>query len=103
MQWGRGLFRLWVLLSCLWLIVAGAVAVVDWRDHGTPMPAEYCKDVEPNRVEGCEEGQRKAIAETNNRRIVTVAIVTMPPLVVLILGIALCWVISGFRPPEHSG
>ncbi|MET3307921.1 hypothetical protein ABIE86_004486 [Bradyrhizobium diazoefficiens] len=110
MQWGRGIFRLWIVLSALWLIVAGAFATADWRDHPMPVPPELCKDIEPNRVVGCEEGQKKGREQVTVRRQVTVAIVTVPPLAVLLIGIGLgwggSWLVSGRpgqRPPRTPG
>lgn len=82
MQWGRGIFRLWIVVSALWLILAGAFAVADWREHPMPVPPELRKEIEPNRVAGCAEGQRKGRETVTARRQITVAIVTVPPLVV---------------------
>jgi hypothetical protein len=59
MRWGRGLFRLWVVVSVLWLIVGGAFAVVDWRNYGVPVEPELCKELErPERVADCGKIRR---------------------------------------------
>jgi hypothetical protein len=100
MRWGRGLFRLWVVVSVFWLVAAGAFAAVDWRDHPMPIPPEFCKHIEPDRVAGCEKGQTSGREEVTTRRQITIAVVIAPPLVLLIIGLAMWWVMIGFRPSQ---
>ena len=105
MLWRRGLFRLWVVISVLWLIVAGAFATMDWRNHQMPIEPQYCKEIEPpERVANCEKSQAEGRVEVASRRQITVAVVFAPPLVTLVLGLALWWVEIGFRPrpPDAS-
>lgn len=36
MRWRRGLFRVWVLVSSIWIIGVAGAAIADWRDHPAP-------------------------------------------------------------------
>jgi hypothetical protein len=86
-------------------IVAGTFATIDWRNHPMPIEPQYCKQIEPpERVANCEKSQADGRVEVASRRQITVAIVIAPPLVMLVLGLALWWVAMGFgpRPPAAS-
>jgi hypothetical protein len=99
----RGLFRLWLVLSVLWI---GGVGVVTWREY----PGDW--------VRICAEGERPSIggcipplppgytlrdvnftqpfweAPAIHRGIV---LAVVPPAFVLALGSALIWTVRGFR------
>jgi hypothetical protein len=83
--WRRGLFRLWVVISVLWLVVAGTFATVDWRNHPMPVEPQYCKELEPpERVANCEKSQAEGRVEVASRRQITGVIVIAPPLMMLV-------------------
>lgn len=63
-----------------------------------PVPPELCKELEPDRVAGCEEGQISGRREVTTRRQITIAVVFAPPLALLIFGLAMWWVVTGSRP-----
>jgi hypothetical protein len=93
-QWGRGLFRLWVVLSLIWLIGVGAFAYTDWRSHLMPIESQFCKDLEtPDRVPNCEKSQAESRAEVSTRREVTIAAGIAPPFVCWFLA----WHCGGWR------
>jgi hypothetical protein len=104
MAWriARGLFRLWLVLSVLWI---GAVGVVTWRTWETPpwslpsicdVPAnERSEDWDCSwfaRVEAefMDEDQRARWATA-------ILLALLPPAFVLALGSALVWALRGFR------
>lgn len=66
-----------------------------------PFPPEPCQDIEPNRVAGCEEGQRKGSVSVAARQQTTVAtcdgaaLSGPAPRDGTVLGLA------GFWPPRH--
>ena len=103
MLWRRGLFRLWVVIGVLWLIVAGTFATIDWSPDAN-RASVLQTDQAPERVANCEKSQADGRVEVASRRQITVAIVIAPPLVMLVLGLALWWVAMGFgpRPPAAS-
>jgi hypothetical protein len=94
MNWARGLFRLWLILSVLWI---GGVGWVTWKDF----PDDW--------VRVCEQGEppisclppgfvidpRPWWADPAIHRGIVLAVVA--PAFVLALGSALVWAFRGFR------
>ena len=120
---GRGLLRLWVVLSVYWVLVIGAstwstlrvdalVPVPDFATEGTN--ADLFKPVDPEEVgwgvsipfdclsDDPRTPPRKCYLEDHSkeraRQIKTGAVLAFaPPIGVLILGLAFAWVVRGFR------
>ena len=120
---GRGLLKLWVVLSVCWVLVIGAstwstlrvdalVPVPDFATEGTN--ADSFKPVDPEEVrwgvsipfdclsDDPRTPPRKCYLEDHSkeraRQIKTGAVLALaPPIVVLILGLAFAWVVKGFR------
>jgi hypothetical protein len=91
---GRGLFRLWLVLSVLW--VAG-VGYLTWKDYPDDR-VRVCEQGEPAR--GCLPpgfviDRDPLWADPAFHRGILLALV--PPAFVLALGSALGWALRGFR------
>jgi hypothetical protein len=97
----RGLFRLWLVLSVLWI---GGVGYVTWRTFVYP-EIVICEEVEAPAEGSClprslvrelqpewDEDQRAAFQ-------FALVLALVPPAFVLALGSALIWAIRGFRRP----
>jgi hypothetical protein len=91
----RGLFRLWLVLSVLWI---GGVGVVTWWTLPEARPSmDEIYDAVPGKTPSLEEisEQRKARRRTAIQFASIEALV--PPAFVLALGSALVWAFRGFR------
>jgi hypothetical protein len=95
----RGLFRLWLVLSVLWI---GGVALATWRD---PIYNEVavCEEVEAPPPGSCLPRswvlKLQPFTDKTRREVVQFALVLalIPPVFVLALGSALAWAFRGFR------
>lgn len=98
MNWERGLLRLWLLISVLWIIGAGAIVYDElveslrtWFELGVFLP-------EPSPGDGTGEGgsidylQRTA---TFYRIGALAALLFGPPAGALLLGVAIGWIFGG--------
>jgi hypothetical protein len=102
LQVARGLFRLWLVLSVLWI---GGAGVVTWRDFQRNELPSYCELPASERSEtlsfNCPaEARSAAIWRTEARPLIIWyggALALVPPAVVLVLGSALVWAFRGFR------
>ena len=108
MRVGRGLFRLWLVLSVLWIgAVVGAVGWVTWTDF-TDDPA--CRLVSLLTGANCfppvrglppgfyvEHPQEIILANRSGAVQRGIPLALLPPAFVLALGAALVWAIRGFR------
>ena len=99
MRVARGLLRLWLVLSVLWI---GGVGVVIWRTfpEGSRPPSvtfRRTNDLKIGTVLGLDASS--PIWIRNNARPLQTAILLalIPPAFVLALGSALIWAIKGFR------
>jgi len=107
-NWKRGAFRLWVLIAVIWI---GSTAWIETRPSA-PNSTDIFSDIpSPRSRQGCEDAAKAeprvnveacvALApEQNWRDAQKFALALLPPLGVLIFGLAFCWVISGFRPRQ---
>lgn len=112
MNWKRGLFRLWVLASVIWIVGAGTwlradtflaeyVAKTSDRLSITAVPdgpwlnyrQEYVKFTPPQRVALAKARQRRAQAELLS----VASILLLPSLAAFAIGAAGVWVSRGFR------
>jgi hypothetical protein len=74
----RGLFRLWLVLSVLWI---GGVATVTWQAFPVDVP-EWAGPAGPVQREAIRTGAEMAL---------------IPPVLVLALGSSLIWAFRGFQ------
>jgi hypothetical protein len=97
--WGRGLIRVWLLATVLWIGFAG------WIEISTKPPFDPSKPfkvIEPNGTE--HEGIIDPFAPKPpppKSMLATAGVIFGPPATVLIFGLALRWVIRGFRPYQN--
>jgi hypothetical protein len=94
----RGLLRLWVVLSVLWI---GAVAFVTWQDwresHVSWNAILQFDQTEQHKVSPkFDPAEYEAFkARANIERGVEIALI--PPIIVLAIGLLFVWVVRGFR------
>ena len=130
MNWKRGLFRFWLFVSLMWLAGAGSIAVLEnspvMEQRRTPTAAESA-DCEAKLLLKTSDSEQlldfssegtpldtTGLTPICSRKIVefvrvwnlpewrvTAAIVGAPALV-LVLGIAIGWVASGFRNSRRT-
>ena len=106
----RGLFRLWVVASVLWMLFVGVMTWQTWpvvlkaSSETVVLENGYAKPpFDPSKPFTDDTGQMwanaRALFEAERRDAVVkgASIAIAPPLVVFILGMALLWVVRGFR------
>jgi hypothetical protein len=90
----RGLLRLWVALSVLWIV---GTAIATW----TELPAEtggfVPANVPANQFDPVEFQAFKTRMETRTVIEHGVKLALIPPVLVLALGVISVWVVRGFR------
>jgi hypothetical protein len=84
MNWSRGLFRGWVVVSVLWLATVGAAFAAAWIE------AASWDAVAPRVV-------AETAAERRDRLMGWAALALAPPAALLALGLVGAWVARGFR------
>jgi hypothetical protein len=85
MRFARGFLRLWLVLSVLWIVAIGTVAVSSLPPPDPPRGA-IISDLQLELL-----GSRKIAIQT------AIKIAIIPPVLVLVFGSALGWAIRGFR------
>jgi hypothetical protein len=97
MNWKRGLFRLWLVLSLCW--IAPMVALV-WGDLGShEITPDYTK-WSAETLAKAERGETLSVSDYPPDwpgRLATGGIIIGPPIAALLLGSALLWAGRGFR------
>jgi hypothetical protein len=95
----RGLFRLWLVLTVLWI---GGVGVATWRSF--PIPIECERPFDPDaylagkpQKEGCTWLERVKAPFVMEIVQDGILLALLPPIFVLALGWALVWAFMGFR------
>jgi hypothetical protein len=86
----RGLLRLWLVLSILWI---AAVCIHAYTEGILPPPSGYTLELKPGQLGDVEVFGRLVLIDEMH-----VAWALGPPVAVLIVGAALAWAIAGFRP-----
>jgi hypothetical protein len=110
-NWKRGLLRAWIVTTCCWVILIGIFSGVpravttywDFRNVPLEMRADaYAASRWPGTPVGETERQR-ALRELGGRLHLAdeavlkfLWIALLPPLVVMMLGVATVWVLRGF-------
>jgi hypothetical protein len=103
---GRGLFRLWVVASVVWVCTVGAVTWSIMPEKKPPFDPskpyeEFVPDSapEPPSKPGMfDDLVRDAERNTVVQHAAETALI--PPVLVLVLGVALGWAVKGFRANE---
>lgn len=101
MNWKRGLLRVWVVTSAVWLILVGSNLAIDSSTsrqiERPPTEAEVgaCMDYRPG--PWCSADIVEAIRSWTMPGWSAAVFTLAPPLLVLGLGLAITWVIRGFR------
>ena len=101
----RGLFRLWLVLSVLWI---GGVGVVTWRTFPVlPVPEWYTPPCELPANERSDDWDCSWLARVKDQLTMdkeqraalqsAILLALVPPAFVLALGSALVWASKGFR------
>lgn len=136
MQWARGFFRVWIIISILWIGVVVMIAKPEtypllWHgskwDIGTPTGHQFILDASMTREQleqtldsalrqeearaghKLESGIREVLLNHVDERerardqapqiwLITI----LPPIALLLLGIAIGWVLSGFRSSKPA-
>jgi hypothetical protein len=94
----RGLFRLWLVLSVLWI---GGVGVATWRTFPIPVLPSICDLPANERSEDwdCSFSWLQRVKAPFVMDIIqdNILLALVPPIFVLALGLALVWAFRGFR------
>jgi hypothetical protein len=104
---GRGLLRLWVVLSVCWVVAIGAITwstfpherwlpVAPWvrPRHANDVFIPDCPQPDPKvNQEVCSLDSEARVEAIKRGAVLAFA----PPIGVLILGVAFAWVVKGFR------
>jgi hypothetical protein len=106
MHWGRGLVRLWLVSSVLWIIVATVVFTVPNSlvniIFAWPEAVRYAKTTNPNASFPFEGLPDVADINAHDAAIENLWHFALfgfgGPIAVLVFGIAIWWVVQGFKP-----
>jgi hypothetical protein len=122
MNWRVGFFRVWILLSAVWISAAIWVQNIPPIASGAPpfdetspflkvvpgVKMEALSDCETTAaqnahvdLQNCVEYFQDARLQTMDRYMKKTTWVLMPPLAALFFGAAIGWVFRGFRHPEQ--
>ncbi len=118
-NWRRGLMRLWIAASIVWLVAAGAVLQKDirqdvstlQRDASWLMEAEIAQSKTLPMSPSDEEAPKlrplrpsdfplKSTSLAQDRLMLSAIVVFLPPILAFALGRAGLWIMSGFRSKE---
>ena len=94
MNWKSGLFRTWLLLSIIWLVWASTFAVLE-----SSMKYRECVGTNTTGIECLIE----SLIFTRDGQLPDLTVWTLilsVPVVVLGLGVAIAWILGGFRDPN---
>jgi hypothetical protein len=89
MNWSRGLLRLWMVLSVLWLIIVGAAFIAQ------PEPIFHFSDRDITKVPDRE--LLAAAASVRSQQLTFLAAGLGVPATTFVLGWGLLWAVRGFR------
>jgi hypothetical protein len=92
MQIGRGLFRLWVVASVLWVLVVGVMTWQTW-----PAQTDFFDAFKSTPPDTDTPPWAKPDPGARDELISASYIAVAPPVAALILGMSLLWVVRGFR------
>jgi hypothetical protein len=125
-NWGRGLIRLWLLFTALWVGVVFSLSTphTQFSDYGNAkielQRVEFAQEnarvaessaLETSKPQIREERKQLAIAAAQARRLMAsaqasllhiISVALFPSAIVLAVGIGFRWVMFGFRPSQNS-
>mgnify|MGYP006960000464 CR=1 FL=1 len=124
-RWARGFFRMWVCISALWCLAFFLSATNSWRDTSSYCQSAYTKtgralvglqivnevdgeiiwksaaDKTPNLIAAIDSDLGKcrelAMERHRNDARTFVAVAVIVPAIALALGVAIGWILTGFR------
>jgi hypothetical protein len=120
-SFGRGLFRIWLVLSCIWVAVVGTMsfwAMSSNPNHLGPRPPQECVNAKTAEecfaiLEKLGKNPFEAFGTLDNgpifygqpdnaaNKIFPIArLALLPPALVLIIGAGFAWALRGFRPRQ---
>jgi hypothetical protein len=115
-RWKRGFFRIWILVALLWgatIVWVQINASPPPFDPNMPFKIWYDDLPSPRTHSGCEDAAKKeplVIVETcveyayarNRKDAEKVLLVVVPPLLLLMFGVGIGWIVRGFKPQSTS-
>ena len=90
-NWRRGLFRLWIAASVVWLVGTGALLQEDIRGDVSTLTAEPPANPPPRST-------LVIVIEARKHLTFAVSVILLPPILLFALGWAGLWIVRGFRP-----
>ena len=108
MNWRRGLVRVWVVLSAVWVLASGGYELNRWVAYSNEVrrmspecvvatpPSPWCSDW----TQFAPYNPYDKFIDGFPRRpdiFIGVGLIVLPPFVLLVCGVVLGWVGSGFR------
>jgi hypothetical protein len=110
MRWGRGFFRLWLVLSVIWVVAAGYVLrdnlwlLTQWDVLSDQDASSASTNTDDNDISALLSRRANEVRQIlREDAFGTLATVLLPPLVSLPAGVTLAWIGRGFlRRREHS-
>ena len=107
LQIGRGFFRLWIVLSVLWVCTVGAVTWSKFPIEGesiadigaTKAPVQTRTNMTFSEMQALVRKETSQVAARERWEIVQAAVKSaiVPPIFILVLGLSLGWAMKGFR------
>lgn len=97
MNWSRGLFRAWLVVSVLW---AALCIGWNWSTLASSLSEVSCLIGDASARPACVYHNMGYVSWGLEDRQFWLTLAT-PPLVILLLGYAVLWVGRGFRRPEN--
>jgi hypothetical protein len=102
MRYARGMFRLWLVLSCFWIAIVAIIFYSNWPSPTVPEQAskseyvpEWARDP-TNAFADFVPVDQKPDPSVLVRSAAELAFV--PPALIFVVGIGLTWALRGFRP-----
>ena len=103
-NWSKGLLRLWLVVSCVWVCVAGAAATIIWNNDAPAREsaAQWARhEAECGTAGAPQSGSACDILSARDRlypipNAAYLSLVVVPPLALLVFGWLAFWVARGF-------
>jgi hypothetical protein len=104
MNWRRGFLRAWILLSVVWVLVASGYELNRWNDYFNGIRSLRAECQDPKPPPWCLDWSQlppanffdQFDADRPNIR-AKAAFIAAPPATLLLCGLAIGWVLLGFR------
>ena len=123
MRVARGMFRLWLVLSCLWIAAVASIGYSNWptaqqayvpefmKDDASDHYAQYLRgedtsahnwwdkfaDLGSSAISGAQGGHASTVQQSARQlAVATAELALIPPALIFIVGIGLTWALRGF-------